>query len=453
MGNSSLKTALITREKEEVLHQTYSFCPICKKIIPASIIKDNGKVFLKKKCENQEFKVLLENDLSFYQENSKHYYEEEPDLERMFVPIDEIEEIEDRITGLNLYLTGKCNLDCPVCFSSVRGEMGLESIRKLLEVENKWIILTGGEPTLREDLPEIIEMVKESGNIPMLQTNGVKLTNRDYAKKLKEKGLKYVQLSFNGFNEEVYEEIYGSKSLLKVKLKALENLEELGFRVSLSMTVKKGMEEPIRETLDYALEHDFVKEVVIRPASPSYKGIKNGIEFSTTQSDIAEMLGKITNDKVNKETLLGIKKLRWNFYKLFGRHLGRKAGEFYPEVSLNASLTPRGELLFRKEVVESLNREMRGIREGGVLDKIKNLFKLGRDVLFNKGVRRLATEFLVNGLNLQKVADNFIYEEDLVRIKVDKVYTLLLRDLNRDIKVYSAGGEDVRGVWMVYPSV
>lgn len=59
-----------------------------------------------------------------------------------------------------------------------------------------------------------------------MHTNGIKIANFSYLKRLKYAGLNEVHLQLDGFEDSVYEKIRGEK-LLQVKLKALENLERL----------------------------------------------------------------------------------------------------------------------------------------------------------------------------------------------------------------------------------
>jgi len=81
-----------------------------------------------------------------------------------------------------LFTTGKCNAKCAMCFYSNDMEkkaedLSFEDIRKLSESagEIKRLLLSGGEPTLREDLPEILEMLYKNNGLTdiNLPTNGM----------------------------------------------------------------------------------------------------------------------------------------------------------------------------------------------------------------------------------------------------------------------------------------
>jgi MoaA/NifB/PqqE/SkfB family radical SAM enzyme len=83
-----------------------------------------------------------------------------------------------------LFVTGKCNQKCAMCFYAndmeIKAEdLSLDEIRKISESAGtiKRLLLSGGEPTLREELPEIVEMFYKNNNITDLNfpTNAMKI--------------------------------------------------------------------------------------------------------------------------------------------------------------------------------------------------------------------------------------------------------------------------------------
>ena len=57
------------------------------------------------------------------------------------------------------------------------------------------IVFTGGEPTLRDDLPELIAHAEKNGQITGLNTNARRLSDPDYVEQLVEAGLDHVQIT------------------------------------------------------------------------------------------------------------------------------------------------------------------------------------------------------------------------------------------------------------------
>ncbi|MDR1655548.1 MAG: radical SAM protein [Treponema sp.] len=88
-----------------------------------------------------------------------------------------------KLESVFLFTTGKCNAKCAMCFyagdmEKKAQDLSFEEIKKLSESagEFKRLWLSGGEPTLRDDLPEIIEMIYKNNHITdcNFPTNGIK---------------------------------------------------------------------------------------------------------------------------------------------------------------------------------------------------------------------------------------------------------------------------------------
>jgi uncharacterized radical SAM superfamily Fe-S cluster-containing enzyme len=132
--------------------------------------------------------------------------------------------------------------------------------------------ITGGEPTVRDDLPQIIRMGRERGFWGVeLNTNGV-VISRDtaYLRRLVEAGLTGVYLQFDGMSSESYRQIRGA-DLLDVKLRAIEHCREVGVQVVLAMTVVSGINaNETGAVINFALENvDVVAGVALQPAFTS----------------------------------------------------------------------------------------------------------------------------------------------------------------------------------------
>lgn len=150
-----------------------------------------------------------------------------------------------------LNITNKCNLQCRFCFDnqSLKDtppsfEEIKESLSKLIVKEKSLVQLSGGEPTVRDDLPEIIKTAKESGaKYVQLNTNGIKLgENKGYVQKLADAGLSFVFLQFDGTDDIIYEKLRGRK-LLEIKQMAIENCASCNIGVTLVPTLVRGINE------------------------------------------------------------------------------------------------------------------------------------------------------------------------------------------------------------------
>jgi cyclic pyranopterin phosphate synthase len=166
------------------------------------------------------------------------------------------------VTYLRISVTERCNFRCQYCmpekpFSWVPKEnlLSFEELFLFVKVAidggvNK-IRLTGGEPLLREDLDRFIKMISDyKSNIDLaLTTNGYLLP--DAAKRLKEAGLKRLNISLDSLKEDVAGKIAGKNVLAQV-FKGIDKALEVGLKIKINMVPLKGMnDEEILDILEY----------------------------------------------------------------------------------------------------------------------------------------------------------------------------------------------------------
>ena len=165
-------------------------------------------------------------------------------------------------------ITHKCNMKCKNCyipnrdFSNMKTDKLFDLLKNLpFKTE---IRLMGAEPTMREDLPEIISKVREYNHRPVLITNGLKLANLKYVKLLKEAGLFVVNISLNGgFNDKIYKTMDG-RSCAKYKKTALENCITTGFFINTNTIIMRGVNESVPFEIYNELQKLNVKRAVMR---------------------------------------------------------------------------------------------------------------------------------------------------------------------------------------------
>ena len=188
---------------------------------------------------------------------------------------------ERRGTLLEIEVTRNCNLHCPVCFMSAEtgeGDPTLDEISAMYDAISNAVgtdgavQITGGEPTCRKDLLDIIRMGREKGFWGIeVNTNGLVIAARDgYLEQLVASGLTGVYLSFDGLTGDVYEATCG-RDILDVKLKVIERCREVGIQVVLSVAVVAGSNEAqLGDLLRFSLENaDVVAGLALQPAFTS----------------------------------------------------------------------------------------------------------------------------------------------------------------------------------------
>lgn len=268
--------------------RTRSVCPECLRVINGDICTgEDGYIYLKKTCpDHGGFQTLIwEGELQSYESWDQASRVTEPPVNgrepEQGCPYDCGLCTAHKRKGccMLLELTSRCNLRCPVCFASA-GErephdLPLEEIGQqydfLLSHGGPFNIqLSGGEPTMRDDLPEIIAMGREKGfSFFQLNTNGLRLASEEgYAEKLKAAGLNTVFLQFDAVTDGPYEILRGRK-LMKEKEAAIMSCARAGLGIVLVPVIAAGVnEDQVGEILKFGLDHmPAVRGVHFQPLS------------------------------------------------------------------------------------------------------------------------------------------------------------------------------------------
>ncbi len=275
-----------------------------------------------------------------------------------------------------LQVTKKCNSKCKICYMANENyeEITIKDLKWILKKigKKKVILFEGGEPTTRKDIFQMIELVKKSGNIPEIYTNGLKLANLKYVKKLKKSGLSRVHFSFDGFREEIYKKLRGDGRQLQLKIRALKNLQKVGIKTILSSVISCGVnEDQISELLKFcalsAYKNDFIEGIRFFGIVP-YGRFEIDVEKFMKPIDIMERLEMITNGGIRKEYFLEFKRFLMNLNNLFG-----KFGIYFPYYY--AAPTAIFKVTMREQFSSKINNFNIANNDGGIIE-IKELIEL-----------------------------------------------------------------------------
>ena len=213
------------------LRKTRSVCPICLKNLPAELTRrEDGVILLEKHCpQHGDFSVpVWQGRVDF--DSWLLGTEALPRDAALRCPDNcgICPEHEIGTCCALLEVTARCNLRCRYCFANGGAaeqdppqEEMKAAIRDIAaKCGGPLLQFSGGEPTLRDDLPELVRFAKETGcSYTQVNTNGIRLAqDPDYAKRLKEAGLDIVFLQFDGTRNEIYETIVDSIKSFQEKI-------------------------------------------------------------------------------------------------------------------------------------------------------------------------------------------------------------------------------------------
>ncbi|MGP8330024.1 MAG: 12,18-didecarboxysiroheme deacetylase [Methanosarcinaceae archaeon] len=140
----------------------------------------------------------------------------------------------------------RCNLRCVHCYAHSKDieyedelttKQGMELIDDLAEFGSPVILFSGGEPTMRKDLPELAEYAKSRGIRAVISTNGT-LIDEKMAKVLKKIGLSYVGISLDGVRE-TNDKFRGVPGAFDAAMNGLRNCMKEDIKVGLRFTINK----------------------------------------------------------------------------------------------------------------------------------------------------------------------------------------------------------------------
>ena len=174
------------------------------------------------------------------------------------------------VQSLRIQVNTVCNFGCFFCHMEGTGvhseTMTPDEIERIVMTAKRWgvnkVKFTGGEPTLRPDILEIIRRTRKhiSGNISMT-TNGIML--KRMSRELKEAGLDRVNISLHSIDRERFQFITGTDSIDQV-MDGIRAAKEAGFDpIKINFVVLKGVnEDQIPLMIDLSAREKFILQLI-----------------------------------------------------------------------------------------------------------------------------------------------------------------------------------------------
>lgn len=270
-------------------YSTRSICPECKRPVDAVVYKKGVKVYIKRKClEHGLFDEIYWESASEF-ERARKFAQPSKGIDRFNVcatknngsncPFDcgLCSNHHNHTALANIAVTNRCDLSCWYCFFYAKEgdpiyEPSLEKIDEMLinlramkPVAPNAIQFTGGEPTLRKDIIEIVKLAKKRGfDHIQLNTHGINIAHTPgLAKKLHDAGVTTLYMSFDGVSPAA-----NPKNHFEVP-RALAELKKAGIGVVLVPTLIKGVNDhEVGAIINFALNNlDVIRGVNFQPVS------------------------------------------------------------------------------------------------------------------------------------------------------------------------------------------
>lgn len=227
-------------------------CTSCNEPVPVSYRREEKNLYLVKHCKDcGETSALISSDADNWQAKRDvcgHDHEERSCTLRCT----ECQHPQPP-TLVFLDVTNRCNMNCPICMANITS-MGFKFdppmdyfdriFRHLAQFDPKpKIQLFGGEPTVRNDIIDIIKLAASYGLMARVVTNGLRLADEDFCRDLLATRTQVI-FAFDGRDPETYRRIRKDERVLEKKLKALDMVRRYQRkRISLMVCVGKGVND------------------------------------------------------------------------------------------------------------------------------------------------------------------------------------------------------------------
>jgi len=210
---------------------------------------------------------------------------------------------------MDLALTFRCQNNCVHCYAGgpheteeLTTEQWKTVIDRLHHIGVFILTFTGGEPTLREDLPDLLQYAQDKGMVTGLITNGRRLKDKNYVKTLEKVGLDFVQVTLESHKAEIHDLMTGTKGSWKETVNGIKNIIPTQIYATTNTTLSQYNASDFLETIN------FIKKLGVAGFgcnSLIYSGKATEIsdKFVVSVDTLKELLPKI-HDKANQ---LGLK--------------------------------------------------------------------------------------------------------------------------------------------------
>lgn len=195
---------------------------------------------------------------------------------------------------MDLAITYRCNNDCAHCYNArSRNYPELSTTEWKSVIDNLWdiriphVVFTGGEPTLRDDLPELVAYADQKGMLTGINTNGTRLGDQAFLDSLVKAGLDHVQITFESHDAQVHDQMVRRPGAWDKTLAGLRNVLKSNLYMMTNTTLLNNNASQLKETLEF-LAHEGVPTVGLNALIYSGKG--KTVDTGLRESELPDLL-------------------------------------------------------------------------------------------------------------------------------------------------------------------
>lgn len=200
---------------------------------------------------------------------------------------------------MDLALTYRCNNKCNHCYNQPNSvnatELDIETWKLILErlwdISIPHVTFTGGEPTLRPDLPDLIDHAENIGIVTGLVTNGRNLKDIPYVTKLVDNGLDHIQITLESSDEAIHNKMVGNTQAWTETVKGIKNAVDTPIYTLTNTTLTRLNVHTIEDTVEF-LGSLNVEQFACNSIIYAGKG-KNISEIALTENELIPILESI----------------------------------------------------------------------------------------------------------------------------------------------------------------
>jgi len=205
-------------------------------------------------------------------------------------------------------ITRNCNLKCKHCYSSAfknnfSGELNTTEAKKVIDdlssINVPVLLISGGEPLIRNDLFEIINYALNKTIKVTLSTNGT-LINKNIAQKIKDSGISYVGISLDGLKK-THNNFRGKENAFKKAIKGIDNCLKINQKVGIRFTITKSNLKELPAIINLMEKKDIPRACFYHLVySGRGENLKKQDTTDKQKQEILDLLYKKSNEYLNK---------------------------------------------------------------------------------------------------------------------------------------------------------